>query len=62
MKTVFGQVFTGEVKTESGKEIDAIFGSKSIHNRIVMNPYLIGTTAVLLDLIGKNAAKLYRGH
>jgi hypothetical protein len=60
MKTVFGRVFSGSVKTESGKEIDAIFGQKSIGDRIVLSPEIIGTTATLLDVIGKRALKAYK--
>lgn len=60
MKTVFGEVMTGEVMTESGKIIDAIFGQKSIADRIVLSPDVIGTTATLLDVIGKKAVELYR--
>lgn len=60
MKTVFGEVLAGEVKTESGKAIDAIFGQKSIADRIVLSPELIGTTTVLLDVIGKKALAAYK--
>jgi len=60
MKTVFGEVLSGKVSTESGQEIDAIFGMGSIYARIVNSPALIGTTNVLLDVIGKAAVKLYR--
>jgi hypothetical protein len=35
LKTVFGRVFNGSVKSESGVEIDAIFGAKSLADRIV---------------------------
>lgn len=59
MKTVFGEVYAGEVKTESGQAIDAIFGQKSIADRIVLSPEIIGTTTVLLDVIGKKALKAY---
>lgn len=61
MKTVFGEILPGEIKTESGKVIDAIFGQKSIADRIVLSPEIIGTTTVLLDVIGKEALKAYKG-
>jgi len=61
MKTVFGEVLPGKVTTESGQEIDAIFGMDSIFARIVLSPALIGTTNVLLDVIGKRAVELYKG-
>ena len=60
MKTVFGKVMTGSVTTESGKEIDAIFGQKSIADRIVLSPEIIGTTTTLLDVIGKKALAAYK--
>lgn len=60
LKTVFGRVFNGPVKSESGVELDAIFGAKSLANRIVMSPYLIGTTTTLLILAGKRVVKAYR--
>lgn len=60
MKTVFGQVMSGETTTESGKVIDAIFGQKSIDDRIVLSPSLIGTTTTLLDVIAKKAIAAYK--
>ena len=59
MKTVFGEVLPMDVKTETGMKIGAIFGQKSIDDRIVNSPELIGTTTVLLELIGKKAADIY---
>ena len=61
LKTVFGRVFNGSVKSESGVEIDAIFGAKSLADRIVTSPYLIGTTTTLLIVAGKRVVKAYRG-
>lgn len=61
MKTVFGRVMTGEVTTESGKVVDAIFGQKSIADRIVLSPEIIGTTTTLLDVIAKKAVEAYKG-
>lgn len=60
MKTVFGKILTGDVKTESGVEIDAIFGQHSIDNRIVNSPAVIGTTNTLLKVAGMRAVKAYR--
>jgi hypothetical protein len=59
MKTVFGNVFDQKVTSESGVEIDAIFGNTSFNNRIVLSPYIIGTTTTLLDVISSKASKLY---
>lgn len=61
MKTIFGRVMSGVNKTESGEDIDAIFGYRSISDRIVLSPELIGTTNTLLGFIGKQAVKIYRG-
>ena len=61
LKTVFGRVFNNNVKTVSGVPIDAIFGSKSLYNRIVTSPYLIGTTNTLLIVGSKRVVKAYRG-
>jgi hypothetical protein len=61
MKTVFSEVMAYEMKTESGEIIDAVFGQKSIENRIVLSPAIIGTTNVLLDIIGKKAAAIFKG-
>ncbi|MBE0438354.1 MAG: hypothetical protein IBX57_01110 [Gammaproteobacteria bacterium] len=59
MKTVFGRVMSGENKTESGDELDAIFGYKSISARIVTSPMIIGTTNTLLKVLSKHVAKVY---
>lgn len=60
MKTIFGRVMRGVNRTESGEDIDALFGYQSINNRIVLSPELIGTTNVLLRLISKRVAAAYR--
>ncbi len=61
LKTIFGRVMTGTNKTESGVDLDAIFGYQSISDRIVNSPEIMGTTNVLLELMSKNAAKIWRG-
>lgn len=60
MKTVFGSVMPKPWHTESGVEIDAVFGAKSVFDRIVTSPFLIGTTTTLLKVIGKKAVEAYR--
>lgn len=50
------------VTAKNGIEIDAIFGAKSIFDRIVPSPFLIGTTTTLLGIIGKNTAKIFKGN
>lgn len=59
MKTVFSEVIENDYVTEDGEIIDCIFGAQSINDRIVMSPYIIGTTNVLLDVIAKKAIALY---
>lgn len=61
MKTVFARVMSGVNTTESGEEIDAIFGYQSISNRIVLSPEIMGTTNTLLRVLSKHVAKVYRG-
>jgi hypothetical protein len=60
MKTVFGKVLEHEVTTESGLPVEAIFGQKSIFDRIVSSPEIIGTTTTLLRLAGERAVKAYK--
>lgn len=61
MKTIFGRIMSGENTTEDGEKIGAIFGYQSISDRIVLSPEVIGTTTVLLDVIGKLFVDTYRG-
>lgn len=61
MKTIFGRVMAGVNRTESGEDIDAIFGYQSISDRIVMSPEIIGTTNTLLKVMSKRVADVYRG-
>jgi len=61
LKTIFGRVMSGENRTESGEDLDAIFGYTSINARIVLSPDLIGTTTTLLKVIAKQAVKVYKG-
>lgn len=61
MKSVFTEVMDYPIKTESGDPVDAIFGWKSISNRQVHSPVILGTTNTILKLIGRKAIELYRG-
>ena len=60
MKTVVSEVFDGDIKTESGKSIDVIFGQKSIDDRIVLSAPIIGTTTTLLDEVANLMVAAYR--
>ncbi len=46
---------------DKGEEIDATFGYRSVANRGVMSPSIIGTTITLLDKVGKMAVDIYEG-
>lgn len=59
MKSVFGRVYE-EVQTESGLEVDAIFSAASMDNRIVTSPFVMGTTATLLKVIGQKMVREYK--
>lgn len=61
LKSVVSEIMEYDVKTETGETVDAIFGAQSVFNRIVNSPFIIGTTNVLLSIISKNAAKIYKG-
>jgi hypothetical protein len=61
MKTVFGDMIAGTLRTKDKTPIDAIFGNKSFEDRIVNSPFLIGTTTTLLKVGGKNAVDIYFG-
>lgn len=60
MKTVVGRVFGNDIETESGVKIDAVFGARSVGDRIVPSPYIQGTTLVLQEEMSKRAARAYR--
>lgn len=61
LKTVISEVMEYPVTTQDGREIDIIFGAQSVFNRIVNSPFIIGTTATLLDAISRKAAAIYFG-
>lgn len=61
LKTVIGRVMDDTTTAEDGTPIEAIFGYKSISDRIVLSPEIIGTTSTLLEVIGKKAFEIYKG-
>jgi hypothetical protein len=61
MKSVISEVADYEIVTESGIEVDALFGAYSIFKRIVNSPFTIGTTTVLMQLGAQKALKMYKG-
>lgn len=58
LKSTIGNVYNESPTTEDGMEIDALFGARSINARIVNSPYIVGTTAMLLTEIGKQASQI----
>lgn len=60
LKSVNSEVLSYPIKTESGAPIDALFGYRSIGNRIVLSATLAGTTSTLLDVVAKKAVELYK--
>ena len=61
LKTVIGRVEEKPIITENGSEVDAIFGSTSVYDRIVNSAFINGTTNTLLKVISQKAAKVYFG-
>lgn len=59
LKTTTGEVFTYDIKTESGEDVDAVFGERSVYARIVLSPFIMGTTNTLLLEIAKKAVNDY---
>lgn len=61
LKTVVGDVYNNKVYAEDGREIEAFFGYTSIQARVVGSPYLMGTTASLLEWVADKAIEAYFG-
>lgn len=61
MKSVIGEVIDYPMTTETGEDIEAVFGYKGIFKRIVHSPTMIGTTTTLLKVLAKRAVSVYRG-
>lgn len=62
MKTVVGHRLSGVNETISGRPINAIFGAKSIMDRIVLSPMLIGMGITVQIGIGELAAEMWMGN
>lgn len=62
MKTVFSRVMSGTNQTEDGTDLGAIFGYKSITDRVTNSPEIMGTTNTLLKVLSKKVANIYRGN
>lgn len=59
LKTVVGQIMTGINQTADGKKLQAIFGFKSLQDRIVLSALINGMTNSLLKEISEQAASIY---
>ena len=59
LKSVVGDIMQYDIHTEDNKEVMAMFGFKSISNRIVLSPYITGTTNTLLKEVSKQVAAEY---
>lgn len=59
MKSTIAEVHSGEIHTENGLEVDAIFSYRSLAAREVNSTTLMGTTTLLLDKAGERAIKLF---
>jgi len=59
MKTVVGHRLSGINETKSGKKINAIFGAKSVMDRIVSSALLIGMSIAVQQAIGEKAAEMW---
>ena len=61
MKSTTAEVIPYRIHTESGEKVDAIFSYRSVANRGVLSPSIIGTTITLLDACTKKAVDIYEG-
>lgn len=59
MKTVVGHRLSGINETESGQQLNAIFGAKSVMDRIVLSPFIIGMSIAVQTAIGEKAAEMW---
>jgi hypothetical protein len=59
LKSTVTTLYDYPVTDELGNEIDAIFSQHGALARIVNSPTLMGTTATVLDEIGKKAVEMY---
>ena len=59
MKSVVSEVISSDIYTESGERVDAMFSYKSIINRVVNSPILLGTTIRLIRKVSQLVAERY---
>lgn len=54
LKSVVSEVFENPLKTESGVEIDAVFGANGINRRTITSPLIVGTLQRVLEKLEKD--------
>lgn len=59
MKTVIGHRLSGINETESGRALNAIFGAKSVMDRIVLSALIMGMSVAVQTAIGEKAAEMW---
>lgn len=59
MKTVIGHRLSGINETESGVPLNAIFGAKSVIDRIVLSALIMGMSIAVQTAIGERAAEMW---
>lgn len=59
MKTVIGHRLSGINETESGVALNAIFGAKSVIDRIVLSAIILGMSIAVQTAIGEAAARMW---
>lgn len=62
MKSTVAEVLPYRIHTESGEKVDAVFSYRSVANRGVLSPSILGTTITLLDACTKRAVDIYEGN
>lgn len=58
MKTTFRRIMTGVNETATGIPLHAIFGKKSIDDRIVLSVYQIGTTSMICEILSQKCSEM----
>ena len=59
LKSTVGEIVDYPLKTEDGRDVDAMFSNRAVLARIVNSAYLMGTTASLLKIVTENAIDMY---
>lgn len=59
LKFTVGEVYSYDIITDDGTEVEATFSQRSIAARITNSPDLIGTTSTVLEWVAKEAVNKY---